>query len=163
MIFIAVGSSIGNAEEIFAKTEAWLNDHNCYVVAKSKILKNPPMGGVAQNDFHNAVWQVHFAPSLWNKINWVLLPQSRKKRLLAYKLLRTLKKCEKVHGRVPAERWADRTLDLDILMFGDLVMNRTRLAIPHPEIANRSFVLQPWKELVDAHFEIPNLGLLKDL
>ena len=163
MIFVAIGSSIGNAAEIFERTENWLNNYGVYVLKKSKVLKNPPVGGVAQNDFHNAVWQVHFEPSRWDKINWVLLPQSRKKRLLAYKLLRRLKQCEKAHGRVKAERWSDRTLDLDILMFNDLVMQRRSLTIPHCEIQNRAFVLQPWRELVDDNFEVPTLGLIKDL
>lgn len=163
MIFIALGSSIGNAPEIFASAETWLELSGVDVVKKSAILRNPPLGNVAKNEFSNAVWQINFPETTWEKWNWVLLPRSRRKRLKAYKLLRLLQACEVAHGRQTAKRWADRMLDLDLLMFDDLVLKRPQLTIPHPEIAKRVFVLQPWAELVDDTFEIPTLGLLKDL
>ncbi len=163
MIFLGVGSSIGNAEAIFASAEAWLEARGVKVIKKSQNLKNPPVGGVATNEFTNAVWHAQFLETSWEKVNWCLLPRSRRLRLKAYKLLKLLKKCEAIHGRTKSPRWSDRPLDLDILTFHELVINKTKLIIPHPEIANRSFVLRPWSELVDARFEIPNLGRIKDL
>lgn len=163
MIFIALGSSIGAAHEIFAGAETWLELSGVKVLEKSAILRNPPWGGVAKREFSNAVWAIDFPETAWEKLNWILLPRPRRQRLKAYKLLRLLQACEIAHGRQKAERWADRTLDLDLLMFDDLVLKQKCLTLPHPEIAQRMFVLQPWAELVDDTFEIPTLGLLKDL
>ncbi len=144
-IFLGLGSSIGNAEETFASAENFLKTHEVTVIQKSKIFKNPPIGGVAQNEFSNAVWEVGFSGT----------PEE---------LLNILQKCEEKHGR-PKEHthWADRTLDLDILLWGNQIVQTKRLSIPHPEIPNRNFVLIPLSELVDETFEIPTFGALKSL
>lgn len=163
MIFIALGSSVGEAGKIFRDTEVWLELNRIEVLKKSEILKNPAMGGVAQSEFSNAVWEISFPETRWEKINWVLLPKSRKLRLKAFKLLKLLQRCERDHGRVRTKRWADRTLDLDILMFHDLILKCQKLAIPHSEISSRNFVITPWRTLVDDGFEIPTLGKLSEL
>jgi len=156
-------SSIGDAFAIFNDADTWLELHGVEVVKRSKNLKNPPLGGVAQNQFTNAVWQVSFPETAWERLNWCLLPRSRRQRLKAFKLLKLCKACEVAHGRTRAKRWADRPLDIDILMFHGLTLDRQRLSLPHPGIAERGFVKDPWRELVDGDFEIPGLGPLKDL
>ena len=164
-IFVALGSSIGDAEAIFFSAEQCLAKKDIQVLKKSKILQNEPYGGVAQNIFSNAVWQISFEYSLFEKINWVLLPNKRKKYLKSKKLLKILQSCEDFHERKRGKnvkRWDDRTLDLDILMFDDLVLNTKKLTIPHREIDKRVFVLQPWSEIVDENFKIPKFGVLKD-
>lgn len=163
MIFIGVGSSIGQAEEHFAQAISFLSQRQVNIIKTSETLKNPPQGGVAQNEFTNAVWQVEFKENLWEKINWVLLPQSRRLRLKAFKLLRILQAAENNAKRRRDFRWDDRTLDLDILQFHQLVLNTKRLTIPHPRLSERDFVLLPWQELVDKDFEIPTFGKLTDL
>lgn len=160
---MGVGSSIGNANQIFDSARVWLEDHNIKVVVESGRLKNPAVGGVAQNEFTNAVWQLEFPESRWEKLNWILLPQQRRHWLKAKKLLKLLKTCEAVHGRTPGKRWDDRPLDLDILQFYQLQVCRKKLHIPHPEIPKRLFVLQPWSEIVDEEHSIPKFGKLKDL
>ncbi len=136
MIYIGVGSSIGNAEEIFDSAEKFLKKHGVWVIKKSSIYKNPPLGGVAKNEFSNGVWEIDF------------LKKTKNLAYSAQRLLKILKKCEVVHKRdLSAEKWSDRTLDLDILIFDDLVLKTKKLTIPHPEIANREFVLKPLKEL----------------
>ncbi|MDH3324916.1 MAG: 2-amino-4-hydroxy-6-hydroxymethyldihydropteridine diphosphokinase [Candidatus Peregrinibacteria bacterium] len=145
MIFLSLGSSIGNAEKIFRSTEEFLENSNIKVLKKSQILKNPPLGEVAKNEFSNAVWQIETD----------VTPEE---------LLKTLKSCETTHGRdLDAERWSDRLLDLDILTFNNEIINTETLKIPHPEIPNRIFVLQPWSEIVDENFKIPKFGTLKSL
>ncbi len=144
MIFIGIGSSIGEAEEIFAAAEMDLEKENITVLKKSKILKNPPYGGVAENEFSNAVWQIETDKN----------PEE---------LLSTLQKIENNHGRKRDKKWDDRTLDLDILVFNDMVFDTEKLKIPHPEIPKRDFVLIPWSEIVEENFEIPKFGKLKDL
>lgn len=145
MIFIALGSSIGNANEIFTKAEALLSECDVQIIRKSKVLKNPPAGGIAQNEFSNAVWEIS-------------IPEN----MSALELLPILKSVEKNAGRnMNAPRWSDRTLDLDILIFNKEIITTPTLTIPHPRMAERDFVLNPLAELIDENFEIPNLGPLK--
>lgn len=65
-------------------------------------------------------------------------------------------------GRVRGERWADRTLDIDIVVFGELQLESPRLTIPHPRAAERDFVLEPWLE-IEPDAVIPGLGSVRDL
>lgn len=153
MIFLGVGSSIGKAQALFLSAEKYLEEAGIKVIKKSKIYKNPPLGGVAQNEFSNAVWQIQ-------------LPNDFEKNEIenAKKLLKICKKGEAKHGRdFKNEKWSDRTLDLDILMLNQLVLNDEDLKIPHPEIKKRDFVLLPWSELVFDDFEIPIHGNLHNL
>lgn len=153
MIFLGIGSSIGKAKEIFASAENYLKKKNIYTIQKSKIYKNPPLGKVAQNYFSNAVWEIQLPSDFAkNEIEAVK------------KLLVICKECEAAHGRdFKKEKWADRTLDIDILMLNQLILNNKNLKIPHPEIINRDFVLLPWKELVSDDFKIPVYGYLHNL
>lgn len=78
-----------------------------------------------------------------------------------------LQEIEKKHGRKRIKKWDDRTLDIDILIFGSIMRTDKNLSIPHPEIAKRLFVLKPLIEIVSSNFQIPGLGpvnkLLKQL
>ena len=163
MIFIGVGSSIGKASVLFAEAEKELLEQGIKVIRKSKNLINPAQGGVAQNEFTNAVWEVTFSETQWEKINWCLLPQYRRKKLKAYKLLNALQTVESKAGRTRKKRWEDRTLYLDILMFHELELSKQRLLLPHPMIPKRNFVLVPWQELVDKDFQIPKFGMIDTL
>ncbi|MDT9190818.1 MAG: 2-amino-4-hydroxy-6-hydroxymethyldihydropteridine diphosphokinase [Limnospira sp. PMC 894.15] len=62
-------------------------------------------------------------------------------------LLETLLEIEKILGRVRGERWGPRTLDLDLLLFDDLILNTPTLEIPHPRMRDRAFVLVPLAEI----------------
>ena len=148
MIFIGLGSSVGDAKKIFSSTEHALETCGIRVVKKSKILKNPPVGGVAKNEFSNSVWQIE---------------PVRDGYIRPLQLLEILQKIETTHGRTHETKWDDRTLDLDILIFNDKIINTPHLKIPHPELQKRLFVLKPLAELVDESFEIPTLGALKNL
>jgi 2-amino-4-hydroxy-6-hydroxymethyldihydropteridine diphosphokinase len=72
-------------------------------------------------------------------------------------LLDALAEIESRHGRVRAERWGDRTLDIDIVSFGGLRVDSDRLRIPHPRAAERAFVLAPWLE-IQPEAVLPGLG-----
>jgi 2-amino-4-hydroxy-6-hydroxymethyldihydropteridine diphosphokinase len=63
---------------------------------------------------------------------------------------------------VRGERWADRTLDIDIIVFGELMVAGDRLTIPHPRAAERDFVLEPWLE-IEPEAVIPGLGPVREL
>lgn len=77
-------------------------------------------------------------------------------------LLDLLHLIESDHGRVRAERWGDRTLDLDIVDFGGLRSHDARLTLPHPRAAERTFVLRPWLE-IDADAVLTGHGRVADL
>jgi 2-amino-4-hydroxy-6-hydroxymethyldihydropteridine diphosphokinase len=170
-IFISIGSSIGKSTEIFASAETWLNKKEIHILNKSAIHQTKPFGGVAQNIFSNAVWEIQ----LKNTLSQSTHPKTDR---LKY-LFDILKECEVAHGRdLSAPRWSDRELDLDILMMGDLIgtfkydehihhnkeeKQTTELTLPHTEIAKRDFVLIPWAEIVPTNFIIPKFGSLKNL
>ncbi|UXW86390.1 2-amino-4-hydroxy-6-hydroxymethyldihydropteridine diphosphokinase [Microbacterium azadirachtae] len=83
-------------------------------------------------------------------------------RLAPQVLLGMLHAIEEEHGRVRAERWGDRTLDLDLITYGDARSDDEHLLLPHPRAFERSFVLEPWLD-VDPDAELPGRGRVADL
>jgi 2-amino-4-hydroxy-6-hydroxymethyldihydropteridine diphosphokinase len=78
-------------------------------------------------------------------------------RLAPSVLLGYLHAIEDRHGRQRRERWGDRTLDLDLIAFGDVRSTDPRLEVPHPRAVDRDFVLAPWLAL-DPDAELPGAG-----
>lgn len=110
----------------------------------SSLYQSAPMGPRDQPDFVNAVMAV----------DTVLAPLD---------LLDELQAIETAAGRVrQGERWGPRTLDLDLLLFGDCTLHSERLTLPHPGLAEREFVLYPLREIAP-ELRIPGLGRLADL
>lgn len=87
-------------------------------------------------------------------LNAVALLQTR---LAPSTLLHELHRIEADHGRVRRERWGDRTLDLDLIVYGDARIDDERLTVPHPRAHEREFVLAPWLQ-IDPDAEIPGRG-----
>jgi 2-amino-4-hydroxy-6-hydroxymethyldihydropteridine diphosphokinase len=81
--------------------------------------------------------------------------------LSAPALLAVLHDLENAFGRTRTERWGDRTLDLDLIVFGDLIEDGN-LVVPHPRAHERSFVLGPWFE-IDPDAVLPSRGPIRDL
>jgi 2-amino-4-hydroxy-6-hydroxymethyldihydropteridine diphosphokinase len=77
-------------------------------------------------------------------------------------LLDAVNRIEADNGRIRAERWGDRTLDIDLITFGTLQHHDSRLTLPHPRAAVRDFVLAPWLD-IDPDAEIPGVGRVADL
>jgi 2-amino-4-hydroxy-6-hydroxymethyldihydropteridine diphosphokinase len=105
--------------------------------AVSPLYRTRPVGGVEQPDFLNAVAAL-------------AVPAGRDPEAGAVALLLALKQVEAAFGRQPRERWGPRELDLDLLLFGDHRIERRAnpwLVVPHPEMANRLFVLAPLADL----------------
>ena len=82
--------------------------------------------------------------------------------LSAPELLAATGAIELRHGRVRDARWGDRTLDIDIVTFGDLQQDDLALTLPHPRAAERSFVLVPWLE-IDPDAVLPGIGRVDGL
>jgi 2-amino-4-hydroxy-6-hydroxymethyldihydropteridine diphosphokinase len=105
------------------------------VVKRSSLYRTAPVGYAEQPDFINAVAQLETG-----------LPAAR--------LLDELQGLEARHGRERSFPNAPRTLDLDLLLFGDLVLRTERLILPHPRLRERAFVLDPLREIAP-HLELP--------
>ncbi len=114
------------------------------VLLHSSLYKSKPVGPANQPDFINAV----------AKVSTCLGPTE---------FLAALQGIERRHQRVRTkERWGPRTLDLDILLYGDLQITTRQLQIPHSCIAEREFVLIPLQE-IEAGLIIPGKGTLQEL
>ena len=112
------------------------------VVKRSSLYRSAPVGYADQPDFVNAVAQIETS-----------LPASR--------LLTELKEIEARHGRRRSFKNAPRTLDLDILLYGEVTMSLAHLTLPHPRMHERAFVLKPLYE-VAPHASIPGVGTVRD-
>jgi 2-amino-4-hydroxy-6-hydroxymethyldihydropteridine diphosphokinase len=113
------------------------------VEARSSLYLSAPFGPVEQPDFVNAVVKLATA-------------------LGARELLTRMQEIERRLGREPAGRWGPRIIDLDLLVYGDLVIDEVGLNLPHPGIAERNFVLLPLSEIAP-ELLIPGLGRLADI
>ena len=77
-------------------------------------------------------------------------------------LLTEIRRIETEHGRIRLERWGSRTLDIDIITYGDVLKATRELTIPHPRAFERSFVLVPWA-LLDPEAVLPGYGKVAEL
>lgn len=127
--FIGLGSNLENPVAQLAGAIAELAAlPDTQLVAQSPFYRSKPVGPQDQPDFINGcVW-----------LQTALDPLD---------LLDQLQAIEQAHGRERLQHWGPRTLDLDMLLFGDRVIDLPRLQVPHPELPNRDFVLRPLLDL----------------
>jgi 2-amino-4-hydroxy-6-hydroxymethyldihydropteridine diphosphokinase len=127
--YIGLGSNIGDrGKNLSAAIEMLKNTDGVTVTAVSHVYETTPVGYILQPDFFNCAVEVETY-------------------LEPYALLDACQKIENSLGRVRTIRWGPRTVDLDILFFGGLVINEERLSIPHPEASKRGFVLTPLMDI----------------
>ena len=143
--YIGLGSNLDNPELQLEMALAALNDiPDTSLVKYSSFYRSIPLGPSDQPDFINAV---------------ALLDT----RLTAGQLLSQSQLIENRQGRVRCgQRWGPRILDLDMLLYGDQVIDEPGLTVPHPGIRYRNFVLMPLLELAP-DLEIPGLGRVDEL
>ncbi len=135
---IALGSNLGNSQAILQAAIHTLDQHpHITVKACSSLYTTAPIGP-PQPDFLNACALLRTG----------LAPEE---------LLRTLLAIETRFGRIRQERWGPRLLDLDLLLFGPLVLCTPTLQIPHPRMHERAFVLIPLAEIA-GHWQDPISG-----
>lgn len=129
-IFVGIGANLNNPKaQVNGALVALKKLTKSHVIAESSLYRTPPMGPQNQADYINAV----------AKLETGLLP---------IELLDELQAIEKSHGRVrKSERWGPRTLDLDLLLYGNQVIEKKRLTVPHYGIKQRAFVLVPLAEI----------------
>lgn len=124
-VFLSLGSNMGDKKGYldFALGEI-KNSQFCKIEKVSKFIITKPVGDVSQDDFLNACV----------KIKTLFTP---------YELLAFINKTEEKAGRKRLVHWGPRTLDIDIIFYENIIMYDERLKIPHPEMENRAFVLEP--------------------
>jgi 2-amino-4-hydroxy-6-hydroxymethyldihydropteridine diphosphokinase len=137
IVFLALGSNMGNR---LANLKAVINNLTPQMTVKNKssVYETPPWGFTEQAEFLNQVIMV----------NTYLTPES---------LLGHLKRLEVALGRVPNFQNGPRLIDIDILFYDDLMIDTHTLAIPHPRLHERAFVLVPLAEIAP-DFVHPVLG-----
>jgi 2-amino-4-hydroxy-6-hydroxymethyldihydropteridine diphosphokinase len=138
-VYVGLGSNLGDPQAQLGKALAALARLPAtQLECCSALYRSAPMGPQDQADYLNAV----------ARLTTGLAPEG---------LLDELQAIEQTQGRVRVLHWGPRTLDLDILLYGDAVIETERLRIPHPGIAARNFVLYPLAE-IDSQLNIPGLG-----
>ena len=143
--YVGLGSNLEQpAEQIRSALAALHASAGICLQHCSSFYGNPPMGPQDQPDYINAVAEIRSS----------LAPGA---------LLASLQAIERAQGRVRSgQRWGPRTIDLDLLLYGDQVVNEPGLTVPHPGIAERSFVLLPLQEIAP-QLCVPGLGPVTDL
>ncbi len=121
LAFIALGSNVGDrAKHLAAARHAIAALPDTFIVAASDIEETEPLGGLQQENYLNQMLAVKTA-------------------LEPMQLLSELQGIEIANGRTRGERWAPRTLDLDIVAYGDTALASAQLTLPHPGLAQRDF------------------------
>jgi 2-amino-4-hydroxy-6-hydroxymethyldihydropteridine diphosphokinase len=142
--YVGLGSNLDHpVEQVRRAFEALDRLALTRLVARSPLYRSDPVGPPGQSDYINAV--AHLRTGLG-----------------PLELLDALQLIESRQGRVRGERWGPRTLDLDLLLFGDEVIDTPRLTVPHPRLVERAFVLLPLKD-VAAEMIVPGLDSVSAL
>lgn len=144
LAYIGLGSNLNDPKSQIKNALLALDkSDDIKVVALSSLYQSAPLGGLKQPDYLNAVCRVDT-------------------HLTALELLKVCQKIELQQHRVREKKWAARTIDLDIILYGVQVVAAKNLIIPHPEMMNRAFVLVPLFEL-EPDLKVPVLGDLSAL
>ena len=131
LAILGLGGNIGNVQRRFKKLALKLLNHpKVRLVGTAPILKNPPFGYVDQPDFYNTLIAVETTLSPRELLNFVLYLEQRHKRVRTFKN-------------------APRTLDIDIIFYGNRVVKQKDLTIPHPHWHRRESVIIPLKFLME--------------
>ncbi len=133
-VYLAYGSNMGDRRKNINDAVDLLNKSGIKITKVSTPIETKPLGGVAQALY----------------LNGVLAGETK---LSPLKLLQCTKEIEQKLGRVSTIKNGPRPIDLDILLYGNKKIKNTKLQIPHPQIAQRNFVINPLKELA------PNVDL----
>lgn len=143
LAWIGLGANLGDGVATVRAAIAQIADFDCTrLLAQSSLYRSAPIDASGP-DFINAVVQVAT-------------------RLSAREMLSELQAIELRYGRLRPYRNAPRTLDLDLLLYGDTIIVTTELELPHPRMAQRAFVLVPLAEISPA-LEVPGAGPLAGL
>lgn len=142
-VFLSLGSNVGDRRSFLEQALARLDRAGVRVVRRSSVYETAPWGPVPQSWFLNLVAEVRTA----------LNPRA---------LLTCTQAVEAALGRTREVRWGPRTVDVDIILYGDRVVWEPDLVIPHPRLRERGFVLVPLFEIAP-ELVLPDGTRLRDL
>ena len=145
-VFIGLGSNLDDPEaQLLKAIKSLYQLQDSVFLCQSSFYRSKPVGPRDQPQFINAVVKLDT-------------------NLTALKLLESLQSIEKKQGRKRkgVQRWGPRTLDLDILLYGNEQIDLEQLTVPHPELNKRSFVLVPLNE-IEPDIVIPGTGPVSQL
>jgi 2-amino-4-hydroxy-6-hydroxymethyldihydropteridine diphosphokinase len=137
--YVGVGSNLGDRQALVRAAIEALPD----VVAVSPLRETEPVGVTEQPRFLNAAVALET-------------------ELTARELLDQLLAVDRRLGRERRERWGPRTIDLDLLLYGDETVDEPGLTVPHPRLHERRFALEPLVDL-DPELAVPGRGPVKDI
>jgi 2-amino-4-hydroxy-6-hydroxymethyldihydropteridine diphosphokinase len=143
-VYMGLGSNIGERERYLREAVQWIGQQpDIRNLRSSSLYETKPVGYTEQADFLNAV--VSFSTSK-----------------TAFECLDLIQMIENELGRKRIIHWGPRTIDIDLLLYGNAIINSDRLIVPHPRILERAFVIIPMVEL-NPNLQIPNRGLLREV
>ena len=129
--YIGIGSNLGTpGKNCIEAIEKISNTKDIKIISRSSFYQTEPIGEVQQDWFVNSAIKI-------------------KTNLSPTHLLSALLNIESVMGRTREEKWGPRLIDLDLLFYGNLILGKKGLTLPHPEIQKRKFVLIPMSEIAE--------------
>jgi len=145
-VYIGIGSNLQQPiEQVKQALQRLAEIPQTRLITCSPLYRSAPLGPADQPDYINAV-------------------AALATELAPLDLLDALQTIEQQQGRVRSgERWGPRTLDLDLLLYGEQEIAIDRLIVPHPGLGERNFVLYPLYDIAGEDLQIPGLGLLGEL
>ena len=133
--YVALGTNLGSLKENLDEALKRLADKGLKITKVSTYIDTDPYGVTDQPRFLNAACEVQTELS------------AQATELSAQALLKMLLETELEMGRVRLRHWGERVIDLDLIFYGDAVINEPNLIVPHPDMQNRDFVLRPLAEI----------------
>ncbi len=128
-VHLSLGSNLGDREANLQRALSRMDSRSrCRLLGASRIYETEPVGDIEQPPFLNLAAEIETD-------------------LAPLELLTVLKETERQMGREPAARWGPRLIDIDIVLYGDRVVESDELTVPHPRFRDRAFVLQPLVEI----------------
>jgi len=127
-VYLLTGSNVGNSSALLNEAKLAIQKQVGEIEAASSLYKTAPWGNTNQQDFLNQVLAVNT-------------------NLSAYDVLKTILNIELRMGRIREEKWAPRTIDIDILFFNNEIIQQEKLIVPHPLLQQRRFTLIPLAEI----------------
>lgn len=128
IVYMSLGSNIEHRKKFIEKALKQLEQFRIKVETRSPLYRTEPVGVKDQPEYLNLVVKAQTS-------------------LAPLQVLVLIKNIEEKLGRLTGPRWGSREIDIDILMYNDIILKSERLTIPHPEIMNRKFVLIPLNDI----------------
>lgn len=138
LAFLALGANLGDPVRQIGQALEALDARGLRIERRARLYRSPPLGPPGQPDYVNTAVQSATG-------------------LEPLAVLDAAQAVESALGRTPGVRWGPRVIDVDLALYGDVRFAHPRLVVPHRELANRRFVLQPLADLAP-ELEVPGTG-----